>query len=111
MSEEKDDWWNSVPGPIRWLLTGALLSGIGSGAVNLDTRSKVDDRFRGSDFIREIAIRDSRIKDNRDALNTHLMHSAAYTQIIEGLRVEVSRLEREIERLKEHEAKHVAQDH
>lgn len=84
MTEEKDDWWDAIPSNFRILLIGALLSGAGSGAVNLG--KDTSDRFKGADFAREIAIRDARIRELERSQQAHFQHSARYTEIIEQLR-------------------------
>ncbi len=89
MKEEKpDEWWSSVPNSVKYLVIVAVLGG---GAGNYTALTKTDDRFRGADFKREIAIRDARIKELEQALQAHLQHSAKYTEIIEELRRDLER--------------------
>jgi len=79
----------------RYLVIAALFSGVVGGVVST---AKTDDRFRGSDFHREIAERDARIERLEVELKSHLLHSARYTEIIEGERREIARLRMIIER-------------
>lgn len=79
----------------RGLVIAALLSGTGGG---IGTLTKTDDRFRGADFTREIAVRDSEISELKRRLGIkdrriislevwrreHAKHSATWTQVIKA---------------------------
>lgn len=78
----------TIPKRYIIILVSALLSGIGSG-INGITQD-VSDRFKGDDFIREIAVRDAKIafieaeiKTFRKEQATHFQHSATYTERID----------------------------
>lgn len=83
MTEEKDEWWAAIPGSVKFLVIMAVLGGAGG---NINSLTKTDDRFRGADFKREIAIRDQRIRELEQTQQAHLRHSARYTEIIDELR-------------------------
>lgn len=89
MTEEKDDeWWAAIPNSVKFLVTLAVLGGAGG---NFSTLTKTDDRFRGADFKREIAIRDARIRELEQTQQAHLRHSAKYTEIIEEVRKDLEK--------------------
>lgn len=73
----------------KYIIYLALLSGIGSGVAGLSADTA--DRFKGADFNREIFIRDKRIDRLEDALQSHLEHSARYSQMIDDMRAEMQR--------------------
>lgn len=92
----------------RAIVIGALLSSLGSGAINFN--KDTTDRFKGADWRAGIAIRDQRIAENKrdiervdESHHEHLEHSAQYTQIILHQQREIDRLE---ERIKQLEREH-----
>lgn len=97
--EERDDFYSGKL--FRTLVVAALFSGAGSGAINLN--KDTSDRFKGADFARQITTRDSAISTNKrdiEAVNRshqdHMRHSAAYTQIIIQLRLDLNELAEEV---------------
>ena len=89
------EWWDAVPTPIKWLIIGAMLSGVSSGAVNLN--KDTSDRYHASTAAKDFAVRDARIKELERRLQGHLEHSATYTQVIKDHEGEISHIDEELE--------------
>ena len=99
MGEEENDFYSGKL--FRTLVVAALFSGAGSGAINLN--KDTSDRFKGADFTQQIATRDSAISSNRREIEAvdrshqdHMRHSAAYTQIIIQLKLDLKELAEEV---------------
>lgn len=96
VQDERFDWWAHIPGAAKSTLIGGLLLAAFGNVGVINTYQRTDDRFKGEDFRREIAVRDEVIAENRRdiarlrdelreserARHKHEEHSAKYTQII-----------------------------
>lgn len=69
MEDGQGDWWSAIPNPFRWIIIGALISGIASGAINLG--KDTSDRYKGADAARDFALRDQRIEQISRTIDRH----------------------------------------